>query len=83
MEKYDRICHLCCSMLDVRNYLLKINKELTSVGPVFIHILDFREENNSQAHLCTMCYCTLFTVQKAKDELRQRKRELKVEFLVA
>ena len=27
-------------MLDVKNYLLKINKELTSVGPVLARILD-------------------------------------------
>ena len=27
MEKYDRICRFCCSTLDVRDYLPKINEQ--------------------------------------------------------
>ena len=55
MEKYDRIYvyRLCCSTLDVKklNYLLEINEELTSVGAVFVCILDISKVGDSQARL--------------------------------
>ena len=54
MEKYDRIINLCCSMLDVKNYLLKMNEELTSIGAVFV--LDISEVDDSQSILCKTCY---------------------------
>ena len=56
-------------MLDVKNYLLKINEELTSIGTVFVHILDISDMGDSQAGLCKTCYHTVFAVQKAENEL--------------
>ena len=53
-------------MLDVMDYLLKVNKELTSVGAVFIRILDISKVEDSQVYLCKTCYCTVFAVQKLK-----------------
>ena len=83
MEKYNRFCRLCCSTLDVKSYLLKKDEELTSVGIAFVRILDTREVDDAKARLCKTCYRTVFAVQKADDELRQRKTELKVKFLDA
>ena len=82
MEKYDQICHLCCSTIDVKNYLLKINEELTSVGAVLIHILDISKVCDSQGRLCKTYYHTFFALQKAENKLHLRKRdlELKVKF---
>ena len=52
MEKYDRMCCLCCSMLDMENYIPTENKELTSIGAVFVCILDISEVDDLQASLC-------------------------------
>ena len=83
MEKYHRFCRLCCSTLDVKSYLLKKDEELTSIGAAFVRIVDIREVDDAKARLCKTCYRTVFAVQKADDELRQRKTELKVKFLDA
>ena len=71
MEKYGRICRLCCSTLDLKNCLLTINDQ-------YLQSWDISDVDDSQARMCKTCYCTVFEVQKAKDKLRKRKRELKV-----
>ena len=63
----------------MKNYLLEKKQELTSVGAVFVCILNISEVDNLQARLSKTCYRTFFAIQKAG----QRKRELKVKFLDA
>ena len=60
--------YLCFSTLDVKNYLLKVNKKLTRVEAVFVHILDISEVDNSQDCFRKTCYHMVFAVLKTEDE---------------
>ena len=61
MEKYDPICRLCCSTLDLKNCLLKINDQYSqSRHP---------RHGRFTGSLCKTCYGTVFAVQKAKRKI--------------
>ena len=68
MDKYNRICCYCCAKLE----------DTKSCPAAFLHILT-PVKRTIHRLACAKC-AIVFAVQKAEDELRQRKREIKVKF---
>ena len=78
MEKYKRICRVCCDPLDRKYALLTVSGQLTTVGQVVVRVseLSIGHLKECNAHVCRTCYWSANALKKMEDDMTTRSRAM-------